>query len=47
MAAVAVEQGAMTQAYNTVIELVMRDPVIVVMGIILLISYFADEIDRW
>jgi hypothetical protein len=37
----------MTQAYNTVIELVMRDPVIVVMGIILLISYFADEIDRW
>lgn len=37
----------MTQAYNTVLELVMRDPAIVVMGIILLISYFADEIDRW
>jgi hypothetical protein len=37
----------MTQAYNTVIELVMRDPVIVVLGIIVLISYFADHIDKW
>jgi len=25
----------------------MRDPVIIVLGIILLISTFADQIDRW
>jgi hypothetical protein len=32
---------------TTVLDLIMRDPVIVVMGIILLISTFADKIDRW
>lgn len=37
----------MMHAYNTVLDVVMRDPVIVVMGIILLISYFADQIDGW
>lgn len=34
-------------AFNTIVDVIMRDPVIVVMGIILLISYYADEIDRW
>jgi hypothetical protein len=29
------------------VDIIMRDPVIVVMGIILLISIYADEIDRW
>jgi hypothetical protein len=29
------------------VDAVMRDPVIIVMGIILLISTFADQIDRW
>jgi hypothetical protein len=33
--------------YNAVLDLIMRDPVIVVMGIILLISIYADKIDRW
>ena len=37
----------MTHVYNTILDVLMRDPVIVVMGIILLISYFADEIDHW
>jgi hypothetical protein len=32
---------------TSVVDLIMRDPVIVVMGIILLISTFADQIDRW
>jgi hypothetical protein len=32
---------------STLVDIVMRDPVIVVMGIILLISVYADEIDRW
>jgi hypothetical protein len=32
---------------TTVVDIIMRDPVIVVMGIILLISTFADQIDRW
>jgi len=32
---------------STLVDIVMRDPVIVVMGIILLISIYADEIDRW
>jgi hypothetical protein len=29
------------------VDAIMRDPVIIVMGIILLISTFADQIDRW
>jgi hypothetical protein len=33
--------------YNSVLDIIMRDPVIVVMGIIVLISTFADQIDRW
>jgi hypothetical protein len=33
--------------YNAVLDLIMRDPVIIVLGIILLISTFADQIDRW
>jgi hypothetical protein len=32
---------------TSVVDLIMRDPVLVVMGIILLISTFADRIDRW
>ena len=32
---------------STLVDIVMHDPVIVVMGIILLISVYADEIDRW
>jgi hypothetical protein len=32
---------------STLVDIVMRDPVIVVMGIILLISIYADKIDRW
>ena len=36
---------------NTLIDaafnLIVRDPAIIVMGMILLIAYFADEIDRW
>jgi hypothetical protein len=32
---------------TSVVDLIMHDPVIVVMGIILLISTFADQIDRW
>jgi len=32
---------------NYLVDLIMRDPVIVVLGIIVLISYFADHIDRW
>jgi len=32
---------------TSVVDLIMRDPVIVVLGIILLISTFADQIDRW
>lgn len=37
----------MSAIYTTVMDIVMRDPVIVVMGIILLISVYADKIDRW
>jgi len=37
----------MSAFINTVVDLIMRDPVIVVLGIILLISTFADQIDRW
>jgi hypothetical protein len=37
----------MSQLYTTVIDNLMHDPVIVVMGIILLISIYADKIDRW
>ena len=37
----------MSAIYTTVMDILMRDPVIVVMGIILLISVYADEIDRW
>jgi hypothetical protein len=29
------------------VDAIMRYPVIIVMGIILLISTFADQIDRW
>jgi hypothetical protein len=32
---------------STLVDIIMRDPVIVVMAIILLISTFADQIDRW
>jgi len=32
---------------TSVVDFIMRDPVIVVLGIILLISTFADQIDRW
>jgi hypothetical protein len=32
---------------NYLVDLIMRDPVIVVLGIIVLISYFADHIDKW
>lgn len=37
----------MIEPLNYLVDLIMRDPVIVVLGIIVLISYFADEIDRW
>lgn len=37
----------MTDTYNYLVDAIMRDPAIVVMCIILLISYFADHIDRW
>lgn len=37
----------MSAIYTTVMDIVMRDPVIVVLGIIVLISVYADEIDRW
>lgn len=37
----------MSAIYTTVMDILMRDPVIVVMGIILLISVYADKIDRW
>jgi hypothetical protein len=37
----------MSTIYTTVMDILMRDPVIVVMGIILLISVYADKIDRW
>jgi hypothetical protein len=36
-----------TAFVTSVVDLIMRDPVIVVLGIILLISTFADQIDRW
>ena len=37
----------MSTMYTTVVDLVMRDPVIIVLGIIVLISVYADKIDRW
>jgi hypothetical protein len=37
----------MIEALNYLLDIIMRDPVIVVLGIILLISYYADAIDRW
>ena len=37
----------MTHVLTYLLDAIMRDPAIVVMGIILLISYFADYIDRW
>ena len=37
----------MSTIYTTVVDLVMRDPVIIVLGIIVLISVYADQIDRW
>jgi len=37
----------MSEFINTVVDVIMRDPVIVVLGIIALISTFADQIDRW
>lgn len=37
----------MSSMLSTVVDVLMHDPVIVVMGIILLISVYADEIDRW
>ena len=37
----------MSTIYTAVMDIAMRDPVIVVMGIILLISVYADKIDRW
>lgn len=37
----------MSAFINTVVDVIMRDPVIVVLGIIVLISTFADQIDRW
>ena len=37
----------MSAIYTAVMDIVMHDPVIVVMGIILLISVYADKIDRW
>jgi hypothetical protein len=33
--------------YNSVLDIIMRDPVILVLGIIVLISVYADQIDRW
>ena len=37
----------MSAIYTIVVDLVMRDPVIIVLGIIVLISVYADQIDRW
>lgn len=37
----------MSAIYTCVIDIIMRDPVIVVLGIIVLISVYADQIDRW
>ena len=37
----------MSTIYTAVIDIVMRDPVIIVLGIIVLISVYADKIDRW
>jgi hypothetical protein len=32
---------------SSIVDIIMRDPVIVVLGIIVLISVYADKIDRW
>ena len=37
----------MSWFYNSVLDIIMRDPVIFVLGIIVLISVYADKIDRW
>jgi hypothetical protein len=37
----------MSTLYTTVMDIVMRDPVIIVLVIIVLISVYADKIDRW
>lgn len=37
----------MSDIVDTAFNLITRDPAIIVMGMILLIAYFADEIDRW
>lgn len=37
----------MSAIYTVVIDILMRDPVIVVMGIIVFIAFYADQIDRW
>lgn len=37
----------MSTIYTIVVDLIMRDPVIIVLGIIVLISVYADQIDRW
>lgn len=37
----------MSTIYTAVMDIVMRDPVIIVLGIIVLISVYADKIDRW
>lgn len=37
----------MIQFLDAAFNLIHRDPAIIVMGMILLIAYYADEIDRW
>ena len=37
----------MSTIYTAVMDIVMRDPVIIVLGIIVLLSVYADQIDRW
>lgn len=37
----------MSAVISAVFDLIYRDPVIIVMVMILLIAYFADAIDRW
>lgn len=37
----------MSSLTDAIFNLIYRDPVIIVMVMILLIAYFADAIDRW
>ena len=37
----------MSELYTAIVDFIMRDPVIIVLGIIVLISIYADQIDRW